>query len=55
VTLDVSAAQGPLQVRWLDVTRSEWRDPQTVKAGSKLELKPPGPGHWAVVATKVKE
>ncbi|HUF64212.1 MAG TPA: hypothetical protein VMN36_19200 [Verrucomicrobiales bacterium] len=55
VTLDVSAAQGPLQVRWLDISRSASRDPQTVTAGPKLELRPPGKGHWAVLVNRVTD
>jgi hypothetical protein len=49
VTLDVSAARGSLQVRWLDIDRSTWQEPQTVDGGGTLELWTPGEGHWAVV------
>ena len=49
VKLDVSAAQGPLQVRWLEISRSVWQQPQTVAADSTLELKTPAQGHWAVL------
>jgi hypothetical protein len=49
VTLDVSAAQGLLEVRWLDINRSTWQPPQTVTPARALELKTPGKGHWAVL------
>ena len=49
VKLDVSKAQGPLQVRWLDVSRSAWQDSRTVEGGGILALKTPGTGHWAVL------
>ncbi len=49
VTLDVSAAQGPLEVRWLDISRSAWQQPQTTQGGGTLELKTPGKGQWAVL------
>jgi hypothetical protein len=49
VRLDVSAAKGTLQVRWLDITRSTWQQPHTVDGGGTLELKTPGKGHWAVL------
>jgi hypothetical protein len=49
VKLDVSAAREPLQVRWLDIDRGAWQEPQTVDGGGTLELKTPGEGHWAVV------
>jgi hypothetical protein len=49
VKLDVSAAQGSLQIRWLDIARSTWREPQTVNGGAILELKTPGKGQWAAL------
>jgi hypothetical protein len=49
VKLDASAGQGSLQVRWLDIHRSTWQQPQTVEGGGALELKTPGQGHWAVL------
>jgi len=49
VRLDVSAAQGLLQVRWLDIDRSKWQQPQAVDGGRTLELKTPGKGHWAAL------
>jgi hypothetical protein len=52
VKLDVSAAQGALEVRWLDVARSAWQQPQTVTAGATLELNAPGKGHWAALIAK---
>lgn len=50
VKLDVSQAQGALQVRWLDIDRSTWQEPQTVDGGGTLQLKTPGKGSWAAVA-----
>jgi hypothetical protein len=49
VKLDVSAAGGPLSVRWLDINRTAWRDPQTAAGGGMLALTTPGHGHWAVI------
>jgi hypothetical protein len=49
VTLDVSAAEGPLKVRWLDLNRSAWQQPQTTQGGGTLELTTPGKGQWAVL------
>ncbi len=49
VQLDVSAAEGPLKVRCLEISRSVWQQPQTVAADSTLELKTPAQGHWAVL------
>ena len=49
VKLDVSVATGPLQVRWLDIERSTWRELKTLTGGEILELKTPSKGHWAVL------
>ncbi len=49
VKLDISAAEAKLQVRWLDISRSAWQDPQTVDGGGTLELRTPGEGSWAVL------
>lgn len=49
VRLDVSAVKGPLQVRWLDINRSRWQEPQTITGGGTVKLQAPGKGHWGVV------
>jgi hypothetical protein len=49
VKLNVSEAKGPLQVRWLNISRSAWQPAQSVRAGETLELKTPGTGHWAAL------
>jgi hypothetical protein len=49
VKLDVSAASGPLQVRWLDIASSAWQEPQEAAGGGMLELKTPAQGQWAVL------
>jgi hypothetical protein len=51
VKLDVSVAEGPLEVRWLDITAGEWQNEQTVGGGGTIELKAPGPGQWSVLVT----
>lgn len=50
VRLDISAAKQSLQVRWLDISRSTWQEPQTVDGGGTWELRTPGQGHWAALA-----
>ncbi len=49
VSLDVSQTEGPLQVRWLDVSRSRWQEPLVVRTTKTLQLKAPAKGHWAVL------
>jgi hypothetical protein len=49
VKLDVAAAQGSLQVRWLDIAHSTWQEAWTVTGGKPLELKTPDKGHWVAL------
>jgi len=49
VKLDLSAAAGPLHVRWLDIGRSTWHEPKTLAGGGTLELETPGNGHWVAL------
>jgi len=49
VTLDTSAAEGPLQLRWLDILQSTWRDPDTIPGAANVRLKCPAAGYWAVL------
>jgi hypothetical protein len=49
VKLDVSAASGPLQVRWLDITSSAWEEPRGAAGAALLELNTPAQGQWAVL------
>lgn len=55
VKLDVTAAKGALQVRWLEIARGAWQEAQTAEGGGMLDLKTPGPGHWAVLAQPKRE
>ena len=49
VELDVSGANGMLQVRWVDIARSRWQEPQAVGGSETLEFKTPDKGHWAAL------
>lgn len=49
VKLETSAAEGSLEVRWLDIARSAWQEPQIVSGGGKLKLETPGKGQWAAL------
>jgi hypothetical protein len=53
VQLDVSAAQGSLEVRWLDIAHSTWQEPQIVNSDGTLQLKTPGKGQWAALVQSV--
>jgi len=49
VTLDTSALRKPATVRWLDIMKSKWHKPRRADGGSKLQLKCPAKGYWAVL------
>jgi hypothetical protein len=49
VKMDVSGANGMLQVRWLNIARGRWQEPDAVDGGEILELKTPDDGHWAAL------
>lgn len=47
VTLDLSAAAGPLTAHWVDIATGEWGPVQPLEGGAKREITAPGPGNWA--------
>jgi hypothetical protein len=47
--LDLSGAEGVLDLRWYDVEKGGWGDPGRVDGGGRLRLACPGKGRWAVV------
>jgi hypothetical protein len=49
VNLDVSDTRGSLEIRWLDINRSAWQQPETVALSRALKLKAPGKGQWAAL------
>ncbi|HVR37158.1 MAG TPA: putative collagen-binding domain-containing protein, partial [Methylomirabilota bacterium] len=54
VTLDVSALQGRVEMRWMDIARGAWREPLTRPGGGSLELETSDRGHWAALVTAVE-
>ena len=52
VILNVSDAQGSLQLRWLNINTGTWLETQNVEGGGSITLQAPGSGHWAVVIQK---
>lgn len=49
VTLDVSACQGSLNVRWLHIAGSRWQPGQTSCGAGGLRLKAPSADHWVAL------
>ena len=52
VDLDLSAAQGSLTARWLDIASSRWAKEETLKGGGTVTLLPPDSGYWAVAISR---
>jgi hypothetical protein len=49
VNLDVSDAQGRLQLHWLNINTGTWQETQYAEGGGSITLQTPDSGHWAVV------
>jgi hypothetical protein len=49
VTLDISAAEGTLSMRWMDIMNSEWHEEIPVNEDGSVELTTPSDGPWAVL------
>jgi hypothetical protein len=49
VSLDISAMNKPVTVRWLDVMKSKWSDRKRIRGKSKIDLTCPSQGYWAVL------
>jgi len=53
VRLDLSAAQGALRARWLDIGVAKWGHEGALEGGGTVELTRPGPGEWAVYMERI--
>jgi hypothetical protein len=52
VTLDMTGASGPFNLRWLDIASSEWGKATVIAGGNIIELNAPSGGQWVVLITK---
>jgi len=52
VDIDLSAAQGSLKAKWLDIAKSQWAKEEVLEVGGIVTLSPPGTGHWAVLISQ---
>ena len=52
VELDVSAIEGDVRVRWLDVNTAEWNGDWETFSEETLTLSKPGDAQWAVLITR---
>lgn len=49
VKLDLKDGGNTCVIRWLDIEKSQWRDPIAVVGNETIDLTAPGNGNWAVV------
>jgi hypothetical protein len=49
VTLDTGSLKKLVTVRWLDIMKCRWADAERIKGKSKLTLRCPSRGYWAVL------
>ena len=52
VYIDLSAAQGSLKTKWLNIGASRWAKEEILKGGGTATLSPPGTDHWAVLISR---
>lgn len=52
VTIDLSDAEGELQVRWINLNEGRWSSTENVLAEDTLRLETPEDGHWVGVISK---
>ncbi|WP_447962338.1 hypothetical protein [Nitrospira sp. Ecomares 2.1] len=51
VRIDVSSAEEPLVVRWIEIATGDWGPEQQIQGGGKIYLTSPGSGNWAAAIT----
>ncbi len=48
VFIDVSLADGPLELRWISIDTGEWGPTHKSDESDKLLLETPGKGNWVI-------
>ncbi len=52
VTLDLTKAEGPFKLRWINIETGQWGPEAEVKGGKKVDVSPPGKGNFAATIVK---
>ena len=55
VLLDLSGAEGPFKLRWMNIMESSWLGDRFIEEEGIVEIVTPGPGQWAVLIVPVRE
>jgi hypothetical protein len=51
VGLDLSGANGRLNVSWIDIGTGEWGNRETINGGGPATITAPAKGHWVAAIT----
>lgn len=54
VAVNLSAAEGPLEIRWINIMTSRWTAPESIAGGESVQISPPGEGPWAALLLAVE-
>jgi len=54
VGLDLRKAEGPFEVRWINIGTGEWDQRATLRGGSVATIAAPANGHWVAVVVKAE-
>lgn len=54
VNLELANANGRYQLKWLDISNSEWKEQASVKGGRKVSLETPGEGQYLVLLSNMQ-
>jgi hypothetical protein len=49
ISLDLGAMARPGMLRWLNISESLWSGAEQIAGGSRIQLQPPGQGHWVAL------
>ena len=52
VTIDLTFVPQQLNLKWLSVTESSWKEGISIKGGTEFMLKTPGNGHWVAIISQ---
>jgi hypothetical protein len=54
VLLDLTGTEGELELRWMNILKSEWLERNFINGNTKTTIKSPGSGQWAALIRKVE-
>ena len=55
VMLDLSANEGELEIRWLNILQSTWLETKILSGNGQIRISAPGSGQWAALIQPIKK